>query len=297
MYSELAASWLWVVALGGAVLWWGRRRRAPARSPELGSRAWMRRRHMTLGVTLLAALLFLSATGMTWSTFAGANVTALRGALNWGTPSVTTTLTAASAATGEHADHVPASTSASGGPNPALFQPVLSAARSAGIDAAKVEIAPPTKPDRAWTVTEVDRTWPSQVDAAAVDARTLAVTDRTDFASFPFAAKLTRWGIDAHMGVLFGAVNQAVLLVVAGGLSWLVVLGYRMWWARRPTRSVGAALPPGAWRKAPLKAKVGVVLLGAAAAWFAPVFGVTLLAFLVFDTVRMRVRQAPARAR
>ena len=80
-------------------------------------------------------------------------------------------------------------------------------------------------------------------------------------------------------------------------MSWLVVLGYRMWWARRPTRSVGAALPPGAWRKAPLKAKVAVVVLGAAAAWFAPVFGVTLLAFLVFDTVRMRVRQAPARAR
>ena len=35
----------------------------------------------------------------------------------------------------------------------------------------------------------------------------------------PIAAKLSRWGIDAHMGMLFGLVNQVLLLIVAG-TSW-----------------------------------------------------------------------------
>ena len=53
-------------------------RRAAGRSRTLN---W----HGATGVWLLAALLFLSATGITWSTYAGAYVTELRSALV-GTP-------------------------------------------------------------------------------------------------------------------------------------------------------------------------------------------------------------------
>ena len=35
------------------------------------------------------------------------------------------------------------------------------------------------------------------------------------FADYPMLAKLTRWGIDAHTGVLFGIVNQLVLMALA----------------------------------------------------------------------------------
>src|SRR5690606_41351162 len=93
-----------------------------------------------------------------------------------------------------------AAPSRSGHAEPAMFDLVLASARADGISAGKLEIRPPVSADRAWTVTEVDRSWPTQVDAVAVDPRSLAVTDRIRFEDFPLAAKLTRWGIDAHMG-------------------------------------------------------------------------------------------------
>lgn len=119
-----------------------------------------------------------------------------------------------------------------------LFDTVLAKAHAEGIDAARVEIRPSSAPDKAWTVTEIDRRWPTQVDAVAIDAATLAVVDKVVFAQYPLAAKLTRWGIDAHMGVLFGLANQLVLIVFATGLVVLVVMGYLMWWRRRPTRAL-----------------------------------------------------------
>src|SRR5690606_30823976 len=105
--------------------------------------------------------------------------------------------------------------------DPVMFDHVLASARAEGISAGKVEIRPPAGENRAWTVTEVDRSWPTRVDAAAVDPRSLGVIDRTRFDEFPLAAKLTRWGIDAHMGTLFGLPNQIVL--VAFGLALFVM--------------------------------------------------------------------------
>lgn len=98
LYSELAASWLWVVVLGGVLLWI-RRRRTSRRArrlllPELRSSG--RRRilswHGSMGVWAAVGLLFLSATGLTWSTYAGENISKLREALAWETPTVSTTL-------------------------------------------------------------------------------------------------------------------------------------------------------------------------------------------------------------
>jgi uncharacterized iron-regulated membrane protein len=60
------------------------------------------------------------------------------------------------------------------------------------------------------------------------------VVDEVRFADYPVVAKLARWGIDGHMGVLFGWVNQLVLVAFGIGLITLIVLGYRMWWRRRP---------------------------------------------------------------
>ncbi|WP_331272348.1 PepSY domain-containing protein [Motilibacter aurantiacus] len=100
------------------------------------------------------------------------------------------------------------------------------------------------------------------------------------------AAKLARWGIDAHMGS-FGVVNQVLLVALAIGLLCMIVWGYRMWWQRRPdlagTFAVGRPVPRGALRSAPLPAVVAVVVMGAAIGWFLPVLGASLLAFVVLD--------------
>ena len=126
---------------------------------------------------------------------------------------------------------------------------VLAAARQEPIiDAGKVEIKPPAKEGKAWTVTEIDRSWPTQADAAAVDPATMTVSGKLVFEDFNLPSKLTRWGIDAHMGVLFGLANQLVLVAVALGLGASVIGGYLMWWKRRPTQGacMGRRPTPGA---------------------------------------------------
>src|SRR5690606_34566380 len=169
---------------------------------------------------------FFSATGLTWSQYAGGNIGVLRKQFGWGTPGVSTALANAAPSThDEHAHHHGATAPHSGHVEPAMFDRVLASARAGGIHAGKVEIRPPASADRAWTVTEIDRSWPTQVDAVAVDPRSLAVTDRIRFEDFPLAAKLTRWGIDAHMGALFGLPNQIILIGFGSALLVMVIWG------------------------------------------------------------------------
>ena len=123
------------------------------------------------------------------------------------------------------------------------------------------------------------------MDAVAIDGTTMRVTDRIDFADFPLLAKLSRWGIDTHMGSMFGLANQLVLFVLALGIAALVVLGYAMWMKRRPTRGVAAAPARGALRGAPWWG-IGLVLVGAVAlGLLLPFVGYTLAAFVVLDVL------------
>jgi uncharacterized iron-regulated membrane protein len=110
-------------------------------------------------------------------------------------------------------------------------------------------ITPPAKPGEAYTVAENTR---SRQDSVAVDPATGKVTEKLRFADDPLLAKLSQWGIDAHMGLLFGPVNQITLALPALALITMILLGYRMWRLRRPTRGDGAgwgrAPARGAWR-------------------------------------------------
>ncbi|ONI83577.1 peptidase [Saccharothrix sp. ALI-22-I] len=273
LYSELAASWLWVVALGGVFLWFSRRRTQRTKPAT--------KRHAVLGLWVLVGALFLSATGLTWSAYAGENVSDLRKALDWTTPSL--------GAGDGHAGHGSGTTAPA---SPDDVDAVLATARSAGIDGDKVEISLPASADAPWTVTEVGRGWPSQVDAVAVMGGD--VVDQVRFADYPLAAKLTRWGIDAHMGILFGWPNQLLLLAIGLGLVTLVVLGYRVWWLRRPTRGFGRPVPRGQWRKVPRGQLIAVLVVAVGVGWFVPLFGLSLLAFLLVDAaLSTRRKQVP----
>ncbi|KUM43928.1 PepSY-associated TM helix domain-containing protein [Pseudomonas sp. EpS/L25] len=284
LYSELAASWLWVAALGGLTLWLVRRRqRRPARE--------LRGLHASTGIWLLGGLLFLSATGLTWSRFAGDNIGILRAHYGWSTPSVKTALGATPApavAHDEHADHhghgaMPMAMAAPLAPS--TFDRVLASARAAGIDAGKVEIRPARSADKAWTVSEIDRRWPTQVDAVAVDPTSLKVVDQVRFAQYSLPAKLTRWGIDAHMGVLFGLANQLVLVAIALGLLVMTVWGYLLWWRRRPTRDPAQPGLIGLWRQLPPLSRLLVPVVALALGLCLPVLGGSLLVFLLVDAL------------
>lgn len=309
LYSELAASWLSVVALAGLGLWIRRVRRSRSKAdfvrPARGRTGYRRlfTWHTSVGIWVLLGALFLSATGVTWSQYAGTNVTDLRAALDWGTPAVNAQIPGsaageAPAAGGEHAHHGDAggaddgradAASAAGTADPALFDAVLGTAQGINVNTGLVEIVPPTEPGTAWVVTEIQRSFPTEVDAVAVDGETLQMVHRVDFAEFSLPAKLARWGIDIHMGSMFGFPNQLVLFLVASAIATMVVLGYLMWWKRRPTRAprqLGGTPPRrGVLRGAPwwgiAAVLTGAILVG----WWLPLVGWTLAGFVVIDIV------------
>ncbi|MDF0528734.1 PepSY-associated TM helix domain-containing protein [Tsukamurella sp. 8F] len=272
-YSETAASWLWVAALGGVALWVAhvRRARRGARGlvvPDLRGRRGSRRRamnwHGAVGICVAVGLLGLSVTGLTWSRFAGDHVSALRAALTWTTPSVSTRTT--SAGTGAFDGAAGADTA-------------LHSAEAAGLRA-PMWMTPPSAPGEAWQVAERKRDFPTRGDAVAVDPRTGTVVDEVRFRDWPLTAKLTRWAIDAHMGLLFGVANQVALAALALGLITVVVRGYLMWWRRRPTR---AAPPRGALAGLRPGEAVAAIAALALVGWFAPLFGATLGMFVLGD--------------
>lgn len=69
------------------------------------------------------------------------------------------------------------------------------------------------------------------------DGENMQVVDRTRFVDFPLMAKLTRWGVDFHMGILFGLANQLLLIAFGIALCVMIVVGYRLWWIRRPAHA------------------------------------------------------------
>ncbi len=311
IYSEVAASWLWVVALGGLYLWLvkaasERRRNRAGRILRVDRTGTGRSRtlnwHGTVGVWLLAGLLFLSATGITWSTYAGAHVSDIRSALNWQRPQLDTALTTTAPEVGdggEHAGHGGPST-----PTNALdaasidYNAVLDVAAGTGVHL-PVEITLPTEPGHGVSVAEIDKPYRMTTNSAAVNPADLTVTNEIDYGrDYSGIAKLADWGIRGHMGVLFGLLNQLLLLAIAIGLLTVILRGYRMWWQRRPTRGSGWAVgrPParGGIRRLHPIAIAGIVVGAVAVGWFLPLLGLTLAAFVAVDLIIGAVKKQKA---
>ncbi|HEX2315473.1 MAG TPA: PepSY-associated TM helix domain-containing protein [Thermomonospora sp.] len=298
LYLELAASWLWVIVLGGLVLWLGRGRhyrgRSPARRAFLHDRRARgvrrtRGRHAVAGVWTAAGLLVLSVTGLTWSDHAGARVDALERAFG-GTPALDIRLPE-EAARDEATSRDPGSQAGR----------VLAAARAAGLTG-PVEITPALAPGTAWTVAQTDHRWPVRKDRVAVDPVTGRVTARVAWSDHPPVARLRFLGSQLHRGPLFGWANRVVLAVVMAGLLVVIARGYRMWWQRRPTRADRRApfgRPPSrsAWRRLPVSVAVAGLPVLVALVWALPVLGLTLPLFLAVDASVgvLRRRRAPAR--
>lgn len=294
LYSELAASWLWVLAVSGLAMWVVRGvRRRRVREVVAGQRAARGRArttslHAVVGTWVAVGLIALSATGLTWSAHAGAHVSQLRSALSWVAPALDRD---ASATTTEPM---------SSGGDPAAYTAALGAARAAGLDAGPIEVQAPAEAGQTWYVREIGQVWPVDLDSAAVvvtgrgavvQAR---VSDVSRFADHPLMAKAASWGTYLHMGVLFGWLNQLAVLALGLGLVVLVVLGYRMWWQRGPRRASrwrpGPTAPRGALRGMPWWAAGTALVVAVAVGWFLPVLGVSLLLFVLVDIVLGRRR-------
>ncbi|WP_319457119.1 MULTISPECIES: PepSY-associated TM helix domain-containing protein [unclassified Mycobacterium] len=295
VYSELAASWLWVVALGGLVLWWGRRRAErrrgrPGRLLTVDRTTEARGRtlnwHGAVGIWILPMLLFLSATGITWSTYAGEWVTDLRTQFDWARPQLDT------AGSGAHQGHDGAMAPAEAGPMD--VDGIVRAANAGGV-VAPLELTLPAAPGEAASVTELDEPYRLTTNSAAVDPATLQVRGVVDYGrDYSLIAKLADWGIRMHMGFLFGWLNQLVLFVVASALVTVIMRGYRMWWQRRPTRgsqwAVGRAPMRGLLSRQHPAVLAAVAVCAVVVGVFLPLLGISLLAFLLLDVILGRVK-------
>ncbi|CAM5571522.1 PepSY domain-containing protein OS=Streptomyces lavendulae subsp. lavendulae OX=58340 GN=SLAV_26155 PE=4 SV=1 [Streptomyces lavendulae subsp. lavendulae] len=307
-YSELAASWLWVVALGGLALWIGRRRSRRADLVLPDRKATGRRKtlswHGTVGLWAAIGLVGLSATGLTWSKYAGENIGQLQDRLGGATPSVAATLAGGAAGgSDEHAGHVMTEGMEMPPPPPTAdigIDRAVAAARAAGVTES-LRVTLPAK-GKGYIVKENDKTLPVHLDSVAVDPADGRIMDELRFADYPLLAQLTRFGIDLHMGLTFGIANQIALAALAVAVMFLVVWGYRMWWMRLPTKerrlSAGRAQPRGAWRKLPVTTLLPFACVTAAVGWFVPLLGISLVAFLAVDVVLgfVAARRRPAAA-
>lgn len=295
LYTELAASWLWVLVLAGLALWVGliRRRRKERASALLvprtsgGRRARLLSWHAVVGLWAAIGLLFLSATGLTWSTYAGDNISVLREQLSWETPEPDTALpgtTDVVPESGAHADHggMPGTSTAEA--SPLSYDLAARVAAEHGLDGL-LEITPGEELGAATTVSQIDRTWPEEKDAIAVDPATGQVTDVVRFADWPLAAKLAGWGIDAHMGYLFGVANQVILAVLSLGLASMVTWGYVLWFRRGPGRRPGHVPADGVLRSLPRPLLAGVAVVTVVVGVLIPLLGASLLAFLLLETL------------
>lgn len=285
-YSELAASWLWITGFTGLILFFRRNKTKLDKSKNHYQK--LITKHVYLGLFCLIGLVMLSITGLTWSNLAGDNISKIRSGMNWNTPSINRNLETADMAHDEHSEHeLNHATVTDPGYDLAMFDTIRDVARSNGIDATKIEIRPATKTNEAWLVSEIDRSFPSQVDSVAVNPKTLAVTDKSDFSTFPLMAKLTRWGIDIHMGSLFGIVNQILLVVIALAISILGMTGYWIWIKRCGWKNtvknkstllneLKSQTPSNLIILIPLLLIVGIVL---------PVFLMSLIGFMIIEEI------------
>ena len=310
IYSEMAASWLGILTLAGAWVWWVRWRvgKGSASRTHKGSTAHSRRKktrriHSVLGVWLLPGFLFLTVTGLTWSSMAGGNITKLRAQLDWVQPipdtSISdTTATAPTGAHGEHADHHHGDAEATELANQvdltqtyiSQIDTVATTSRAAGMSSI-IEIALPAEKGRAWTVTEMRESWKLSNDAISVDGETGEIVDRVDHFDWPLAAKLSAWLIQLHMGTLFGWINQLVLGGIALGLLTIIALGYRMWWLRGRNGRPGRLQAAGQWRRTRPAVLAGIIAFLVAYSVMAPMFGISLVAFLIIDAVIQALRR------
>ncbi len=288
--TELAASWLLVSLLTGLYLWWPRNRRALRRAFRFSRPGRVRWRsiHSTLGVGLLGGLLVLVATGLTWTNYAGGWIDLARSQLNSAEPSVSTQLAGDGAGGGGHHERAPVP--AQPQQSTVDINRVASAVHRAGVNGA-VQLEPAQQPGRAWRATVEDNRWPITATSVAVDPSTGRIADRVEWSDYPLMAKATTLGIAFHEAKLFGVVNQIGLTLLALGVVVLVAAGYRTWWLRRPSGSLGA--PPRAGpllRTAPVPLLVGFAVLMV----LLPVLGASFLVYLIIErAVRaLRARRA-----
>ena len=287
-YSELAASWLAILILTG-LYQWIKRRKILENKQTIHNK--LIQKHSMIGLFLFPLLLFIAITGLTWSEWAGENIRILRQSLSWQTPTLVTSLKAESlpAVMMHHGDHVMTPHNPTAHISSGDFDTALAIARQHGIDASQIQIKPPSDANQAWTVSEIQRRWPTQADSIAIDMQQHQVLDQLYFQDYPLIAKLTRWGVDAHIVLLFGWMNQLILIIYALALCSMIIYAYLAWYKRTDLKQTTMQLTEQSimiWTQAALKQKIALFFVLSIMAVLLPLLGISILVAIVVITLK-----------
>lgn len=269
VYSEFATSCVPVLVGAGLFLAAERRRRNRIQVPSmrLVGRWDMRTTHVTLGVALSVGLVGMAVTGMPQSSYVGDRVD---GAVS----------TLGTAERELEIDNVaPRPEGDTGSVDEAII-----AARSTGLHG-DLSITMPSAPGNTFQIQEKPRGWPIESDAVTVDPYSFAVIEHVKWSDQPVAAKVIAIGNYVHDGTFLGLVNQIIVVTIAVGASALLVLGYGMWWRRRPNKGSLPSVPGAGYRKMRKTTILGVCVVVCLLVWLVPLLGLGLGLLLFIDVL------------
>lgn len=188
-----------------------------------------------------------------------------------------------------HGDHVMTPHNPTAHISSGDFDTALVIARQHGIDASQIQIKPPSDANQAWTVSEIQRRWPTQADSIAIDVQKHQVLDQLYFQDYPLIAKLTRWGVDAHIGLLFGWMNQLVLIIYALALCSMIIYAYLAWYKRTDLKQTTVQLTEQSimiWKQAAIKQKITLFFALSIMGILLPILGISILVAIVVMTIK-----------
>ncbi len=282
---EIVAGWTIALVLSGFVLWWPRRATAAFRRG--GARGKWRRVHAWTGATVGVALLFLAASGLSWSVVWGSAMQTIIAKTESGRPRPPDV-----APGGHHAPDRSLGKDDSALPWSMQRDAVPHAGHALTIDAdaalaiaqardlkAPYTLRPPGEPGRPWLVSAAV-TNSRDAHVVYVDPQDGTVLLDARSRDFGVGARTFEWGLYTHMGQQYGEPNRLLMLAGAIGTLVLCITAPVLWWKRRGSRRfapVPVADPATSRRVAAVMLIVGLVL---------PLTGLTMLAALAGEWLR-----------
>ncbi|WBU59806.1 PepSY-associated TM helix domain-containing protein [Paracoccus albus] len=290
---EIAGGFSIILVATGIFLWWPRGqnggvvtvRGKPAR------RVFWRDLHAVTGLFTGAFIVFLTITGMPWSSVWGTKVNEWANGSNFGYPSG---LRIDVPMSEEHLDHVAKTSWTLEQARIPETIPPETAMPPVGIDAAVAafetlglhrgfSVALPKTAEGVYS----GSVYPddlSQQRVVHLDQYTGKPLIDLSYADYGPLGRWLEFGINTHMGQTFGTANQIVLLLACIGIVLLAVSAAVMWWKRRPARRLG--VPP---RPSDRKVMTGLLVILCLGAALFPLTGMVLLAMIALDLMAQQI--------
>ncbi len=298
---ELASCWAIVMTITGLYLFFygrkARRRLRQAKSLRTSRSAQLRSAHGLVGLGISGGILLLVISGLPWTGFWGEQVQKIashRGASMWSAdPGAQSDSASTMDESLPHSHDVPWAQGAaeipqsrSSGKRRATIETAVYQADQAGLPR-PLTIILPADESGVYSVMSDAFHNPGRERTIHVDQYSGDVLSEYGYPKYSALAKTVSQGIAVHEGRRFGIANMIWTTLFCVGVIFLCLSGPVMWWRRRPQGRPGVGAPRG---RMPIMSKpllaTGLLTLGVAL----PLFGGSLIALLLADAIRQRVR-------